>query len=101
MIVCAYCGKFLSYVKTKLLLVQSVLVLCLLPVAPCEERASILFVATLSVPEYCDDAPESSLLQGEKTYLFQSFFTGQVLQPFSHLYGSPLDPLQSVLIYFD
>lgn len=28
---------------------------CLLQVAPSEERASIFFVATLEVLEYCDD----------------------------------------------
>ena len=40
---------------------------CLLHVAPCEERASILFVAILSVLAYCDEVPpEPALLQGEE-----------------------------------
>jgi len=39
---------------------------CLLHVAPCEERASILFVAALLVLEYCNEVPLSLLFSKEK-----------------------------------
>lgn len=53
----------------KPLTVQHVsIALCLLHVAPCEERPSILFVTALQVLENYDEVlPESYLLQGEKT----------------------------------
>lgn len=37
-----------------------------------------------------------SFLQGEEAWLLQFFLAVQVLQPFDHLFGPPLDPLQSV-----
>jgi len=51
------------------LLVQLVPVApCLLHLAPCEGKASVLFVAALSVLEYSGDIPpKTCVLQGEKT----------------------------------
>lgn len=43
---------------------------------------------------------EPSLLQCKKTKLLQFFIIGQIFQPFDHLHGSPLDPLQSVHVFF-
>lgn len=63
--------KGFSYIKMKPLLVQLVpIVLCPLHVSPCEERTSVLFVATLEVLENCDELSyEPYFLQGEKALL--------------------------------
>jgi len=37
-----------------------------------------------------------SLFHAEEAQIPQSFITGEVLQPFSHLCGPPLDPLQQL-----
>jgi len=39
---------------------------------------------------------EPSLLQAEQPQLSQPLLTGEVFQPFDHLCGPPLDPLQQV-----
>lgn len=44
---------------------------------------------------------ELSFLQCENTQLLPSSFTGQVVQPFDHIYGPPLDPIQSVHFFFE
>lgn len=44
---------------------------------------------------------EPPLLQCEKTQLLPSSLTGQVLQPFNHVCGPPLDPIQSVRVFFE
>lgn len=61
------CKKCLSYVEIKPLLVQLVPIAPrLLHVAPCEARASVLFVATLYMLEYCDEVLSSLLFSRKK-----------------------------------
>lgn len=96
-----YCEILLSNIKMKPLLRKSVPVAsCLLHVAPCEERVSMLFVPTLWVLKHCEEAP-TCLIEDQKTWLLQSIPMGQVLQHSDHLHGPTFDPLSSVLVFFE
>ena len=55
---------------------------------------SIVPVGPLQVLEGCYKVtPEPSLLQAEQPQLPQPVVVGEVLQPFDHLCGPPLDPM--------
>ena len=63
---CSHCKKFLSYIKMKHLV-------HLVPLAPCEDRVSILFVAALEVLEYCDEVLSSVLFPGRRDLTLSVF----------------------------
>jgi len=57
-------------------------------------------VCPLQVREGCNKVfPEPSLLWAEQPPLFHPFLLGEVLQPFDHFCGPPLDPLQQVHVF--
>lgn len=90
---CYHCKKDLSYTKMKPILGAT----CLLPVW--RELLPPLSSQPVSTEELWWGPPKPSLLQGEKTWLLQSFLIGHIPKPFDHFHGIPLDFLQSVCIF--